>query len=324
MAPWHWDESPLRLREAYPAPAATDRFAVVDVELAGICRTDLEIMRGYTGFRGILGHELVGVVRACSDREWIGQRVTTEINVGCGVCSFCSAGMTQHCTTRGAVGIHGWDGGFASSVLLPVANLVPVPSHMSNATATFAEPFAAALAVLDQVPLLRTAPAIVLGAGKLGLLVAQALRMEGLEVWIHAKHPNQRRAAEALGLSLIDDLCGVQVPLVVDATGRADVVEQAVGMVEPCGTLVLKSTVADSPSIDFTNIVVNEINLVGSRCGDVRQAVAVLGSEEIDLAPLIERSYSLLDGLMAIEHAGRPGALKIFLDPTREPRRSIV
>jgi threonine dehydrogenase-like Zn-dependent dehydrogenase len=307
-----WDGSRLALARdaASPTPAAGD--ALVRVALAGICRTDLEITRGYLQFRGTLGHEWVGRVVAAGDAALVGRRVVGDINFACGRCALCAAGLGRHCPTRRVLGIVGADGAFADLVVVPERNLHLVPDAVSDLAAAFTEPLAAAFEILDQVGPVSGARATVLGAGKLGLLVAQVLARAGADVRVGARHPAQRARAERLGIASGDPVSGAD--LVVDATGTADGLRQALTLVRPRGTIVLKTTVAGEHRLDLAAAVVNEITVVGSRCGRFAPALDALAGGGIAVEPMIDAIVPLDEAVAGFESAATPGAMKILLD----------
>jgi threonine dehydrogenase-like Zn-dependent dehydrogenase len=306
-----WDGSRLALARDVPPPTPAAGDALVRVALAGICRTDLEITRGYLDFRGTLGHEWVGRVVA-GDAALMGRRVVGDINFACGHCPLCAADLGRHCPTRRVLGIVGADGAFADLVAVPGRNLHVVPDGVPDVAAVFTEPLAAAYEILDQVPAVAGARATVLGAGKLGLLVAQALTRAGAEVRLVARHPAQRARADRLGIANGAPIPGAD--LVVDATGAADGLRQALALVRPRGTIVLKTTVAGEHRLDLAPAVVNEITLVGSRCGRFPPALDALARGEIAVEPLIDAMVPLDEAVAGFDRAAAPGALKILLD----------
>jgi len=308
----------LRLDTDYPRPVPGPGEALIQVCLAGICNTDLEILRGYRQFHGVLGHEFVGTVVTCpkaggADAEWIGRRVVGEINVGCGDCVFCRQDTPSQCPSRSAVGILGRDGALAEFLTLPLANLHPVPDSVPDEVALFVEPLAAAVQVLSLVHIRPEERVGVVGDGKLGLLVAQVLATASADVTLIGRHSEKLALAAGWGISI--GRPDHQLDLVVDCTGNPGGLATALDLVRPRGTVVLKSTYNQLAEINLSRVVVDEIQLVGSRCGPFRPALHLLESGKVDVAPLIEARYSLLDGLAALEHAGRRGALKVLVQP---------
>jgi alcohol dehydrogenase len=307
----------LRLDTAYPVPEPGPEESLLKVKLAGICNTDLEITRGYMGFRGVLGHEFVGVVERCADLALVGQRVVGEINCYCGTCSTCLAGNPTHCPQRTTLGIAGRDGTLAEYCLLPVRNLHLVPDAVSDEQAVFVEPLAAALEVLEQVHVKPTQRVVVLGDGKLGLLVAQVLHLSGCDLTVLGRHAGKLANLQRLGIATrtIEGASGIQADIVVDCTGQADGFEAARKMVRPRGTLVLKSTFQGENTVSLTSIVVDEVTLVGSRCGPFAPALRLLAMHLVDVEPLVTATYALEQGLEAIERARTKGALKVLVRP---------
>lgn len=308
----------ISIRHNIPEPNLAKDEAKVQVDLVGICNTDLELVRGYYPFTGIPGHEFVGRIAECTEPSRIGQRVVGEINAACGVCSFCQRGMPRHCSARTVLGIVGRWGAFGEYLTLPLQNLLEVPDEIPTEAAVFTEPVAAACEIIEQLnpePGLRT---LVVGDGKLGLLIAQVLQHHGLKV--HVLGRNQRKAAIAQQLGLAwgtHDTYGSQTfPLVIECTGNQDGFSIAQSLIEPQGTLVLKSTYADKLQIDMAPIVVNEITLVGSRCGPFPMALDLLKEKAVDVAPMIEGTYNLDDGVEAFEKAAQPGILKVLVQTT--------
>ncbi|MBI2358422.1 MAG: alcohol dehydrogenase catalytic domain-containing protein [Deltaproteobacteria bacterium] len=314
MRALNWNGKELSLDPAYPTPAADKSTALLRVRLAGICSTDLQILRGYMEFRGVLGHEMVGDVVE-GPRELVGKRMVGEINFACGRCSFCSRGLGRHCPERRVMGILGADGSFAEYVAVPSENLHPVPDSVSDEEAVFTEPLAAAFEIVGQIEIEAADDVLVLGDGKLGLLCAQVLRLFSPHVTIVGKHEHKLKFLKRLGMrtALLSDWKPPQADVVVEATGSTSGFKTAVEAVRPRGTLVLKSTVAESHSLSLAPLVINEVTVVGSRCGVFPPALEALAQRSVIVTPLIEKVYPLADGLEAVAHAGRPGALKVLL-----------
>lgn len=300
---------------ADPQPGPDE--ALVRVRLAGVCATDLEIVRGYGDHRGVLGHEMVGEVQACaSDPSWEGRRVAAEINVACGSCEPCRRGHGTHCARRRVMGIRGKDGCFAERVAVPVRCLHAVPDRVPDEAAVFTEPLAAALRVLHDVER-EDARIVVLGDGRLGLLVAMALHARGRDVTVQGRHAHKLERARVLGIPtrLAAEPAKREADVVVECTGSTAGLVDALALVRPRGTIVLKSTFAAAPVFDTNRIVVDEIRLVGSRCGPFAEALEDLGSGRIDPTPLVDASYALADGERALRHAATRGTLKVLLRP---------
>ncbi len=315
-----------RLERAQPIPAPAPDEALIRVRLAGVCSTDIEMTRGYKGgFRGVLGHEFVGeVVAAPADAAWVGRRVVGEINISCGDCAMCRRGVRKHCQRRTALGIAGHDGAFAEYVTLPLVNLHAVPDTVADEQAVFVEPLAAAFQVLEQVPITAASRVYVLGAGRLGLLCAMALATTGCDLTVVGRHNDRLRMIPALGAAnvmpaeeaaytaLADNLADV----VVEVTGAAQGIADALRLVRPGGVIVQKSTYAGPPpSFDGNHIVVDEITIVGSRCGPFPRALAALESGAVAVDSLIDALFPLSQGVEALAYAQRPGILKVLLIP---------
>ena len=312
MRALRWDGTRLTLARDFREPVPAAGEALVRVRFAGICRTDLEITRGYLAFRGTPGHEWVGEVVAADDLTWRGARVVGEINLGCGTCAACVSGLARHCPHRRVTGIVEADGALADCLLLPVANLHRVPDAVADRDAVFTEPLAAAFEILDQVPTVAGAHAIVLGDGKLGLLVAQVLAGAGADVVLAGRHQAKLARARALGIRTADPEPGAD--LVVDATGSPEGLVRALALLRPRGTVVLKTTVASEHRLDLAAAVINEVTIVGSRCGRFAPALTALAEGRVAVAPLIDAVYPLDDALTAVAHAARPGTLKVLVD----------
>lgn len=312
MRALRWDGTALALATTVPDPTPAAGEALVRVHLAGICRTDLEITRGYLAFRGTLGHEWVGHVVAADDATLVGTRVVGEINIACGTCATCRAGLCRHCPARRVTGIVGADGAFADFLVAPVANLHRVPDHVPDIDAVFTEPLAAAFEILEQVPPVAGRRAVVLGDGKLGLLVAQVLAAADAAVTLVGRHESKLARARALGVHV-----GMPPPgadLVVDATGSPDGLTAALRIVRPRGTIVLKTTVASEHRLDLAGAVIDEVTIVGSRCGPFAPALAALAAGRVTVAPLVDAVFPLAEGTTAFARAAQPGAFKILLD----------
>jgi threonine dehydrogenase-like Zn-dependent dehydrogenase len=313
------DAGRVRLAGDYPLPVPPAGEVRIRTILAGICNTDLEIVRGYASFCGVLGHEFVGVVESAGDPAGdpvlTGRRVVGEINVACGTCDSCRAGRRTHCLKRTTLGVHGRDGTLAEFFCLPAANLHPVPDELPDRIAVFAEPLAAACEVLDQVHVRPTDRAIVLGDGKLGLLVAQVLALTGCDLTVVGRHEAKLAILAARGITTClggEDLPD-QADLVVECTGQAEGFAAARRLVRPRGTVVLKSTYHGLVQADLSGLAVDEIRLVGSRCGPFSAALRLLAGGLVDVAPLIAAEYPLDEALAAMEHASRRDTLKVLV-----------
>ncbi|NOY89867.1 MAG: alcohol dehydrogenase catalytic domain-containing protein [Deltaproteobacteria bacterium] len=312
-------DSGIRLADVdEPRRGAND--ALLRVRLAGICNTDLEITRGYMDFRGTLGHELVADVLEADDDAWVGARVCAEINFACGECPSCEAGLGRHCPTRRVMGILGAPGCFAERVVVPQANLHRVPDHVRDEAAVFAEPLAAAFEVVEQVEPSIGERALVVGDGKLGLLCAMVLKSEGLATTLVGRHARKRAIAEASGVHAFapELLQEGDFDLVVEATGQASGLSWSMERVRPRGTLALKSTFHGDLKLDTAKLVIDEITLLGSRCGSFERALAALSAGTVDPTPLIDAVHPLSDGVEAMARASAHGSLKHLLDARLE------
>lgn len=314
------DKKKLAVREI-AKPERGDE-ALVRVHLSGICNTDLEIARGYAGFKGTIGHEFVGVVEEAPDDSMVGQRVVGEINAGCGECELCAAGDSRHCAERTVLGIVGRDGAHADYLRLPVKNLLPVPDKILDEHAVFTEPLAAACGIMERVAIKKAHRVAVIGDGKLGLLCAQAIALSGAEVLLIGKHAEKLRIAERRGIETATPKTAAkrkrEFDVVVEASGSPSGFVGALGLLRPRGTLVLKSTF-QGPSkleeIDQARFVVDEIAIVGSRCGRFQPAIDLLKKGAIDIDSLISEEYPLSRGVYAMERAAKKGVLKVLLRP---------
>lgn len=314
MEALYWSGRELSLNASYPTPKADDQTALVKVNLAGICSTDLQIFKGYMDFRGVPGHEFVGSVIE-GPKTLIGKRVVGEINFACGRCEFCRRDLNRHCPNRSVMGILNADGAFAEFVAVPVVNLHVVSASITDEEAVFAEPLAAAFEILEQVQVNPGDAVLVLGDGKLGNLCAQVLRLNGASVTVLGKHPDNLKLIRRFGIRtmLLSDWEHKPFDVVVDATGSASGLQLAMSAVRPRGTLVLKTTIAGEHKVSLAPLVVNEITTVGSRCGPFAPALDALQQRSVSVTPLIEKIYPLSDGIEAVAHAGKPGARKILL-----------
>ena len=310
-----FDNNEARVAEV-AEPQACDESVLVRVSLAGVCNTDLEIVNGYMQFSGILGHEFVGRVEA-GPPEWRGQRVVGEINFACRSCPICAQGLHRHCPSRAVMGMLDADGAFAELVRLPVTNLHPVPDSVADEIAVFTEPLAAAFEILEQTQIEPGSRCVVLGDGKLGLLVAQVMHQAGASVLAVGKHPEKLAILGKRGIAtaLASEWNGELASLVVEATGTADGFARAVAATRPRGTLVLKSTVCERPSLDLSPIVTDEIRVLGSRCGPFPPALRALETGSVDVGSLISHRVALDDAIEGLRKASQPGALKVLIEP---------
>jgi 2-desacetyl-2-hydroxyethyl bacteriochlorophyllide A dehydrogenase len=306
-----------RLVTNHEAPARKPGEARLRMRLAGICDTDLQLARGYMSFRGVLGHEFVGQVVEADDVSWIGRRAVADINAGCGRCQECRENAGHHCSTRTVLGILGRDGALAEELVVPERCLVPVPDHVSDDCAVFAEPLAAAAHVVKELDCSRSEPVVVLGDGKLGQLIARAILAADRRVLVVGHHADKLALAAAAGaetrLESELDSRARGAAVVVEATGSATGVQRAFDLVRPRGCVILKTTVAGPIGLELAPLVIDEVRLVGSRCGSMQQAIRLLSEGRVDPRPLIAAQYPLRQAEEALQHAARPGTLKVLV-----------
>jgi threonine dehydrogenase-like Zn-dependent dehydrogenase len=309
------DQAGVRVAER-PTPRVADDTALVCVSLAGVCRTDLELVKGYMDFRGVLGHEFVGRVVEGPD-EWRGERVVGEINFACRRCELCRANLERHCPSRRVMGILGADGAFAEVVSVPVANLHRVPDAIPDEAAVFCEPLAAAFEILEQVEIDAGERVVVLGDGKLGLLVAQVLDEAGARVLAVGRHARKLAILAARGIETVLEADWTPAPtaLVVEATGRPEGFAKAVAATRPRGTLVLKSTLAERSPVALAPLVIHEITVVGSRCGPFPPALRALEAGDLEVAELVSDRFPLERADEALRRAAEPGVIKVLIEP---------
>jgi len=316
MKALRYENGELRLTEI-DRPNHADE-ALVRITAAGICNTDLEIIRGYANFSGTLGHEFVGVVEASPDKSQPGRRVVGEINVGCGDCEFCQSGDPRHCLNRSVPGIHSRDGAFAEFLSLPPQNLRFVPDTVSDRQAVFTEPLAAACEILDQVEISASHRVAVIGDGKLGQLIARVLATTGCDLILIGKHADKLELAAKAGIKQVEvnqlkiDPSS-RLDFVVEASGAASGLQVALDLVKPRGTIILKSTFHGTVELDAWRIVVNEISVIGSRCGRFEKALKLLEEGRVKVEDLIAGEFQLSDGVAAMAAAQTKGTLKILL-----------
>lgn len=311
----------LSLRDV-PTPRPAPGEALIRVNLAGICGTDRQILKGYAGFQGIPGHEFVGEVAECESESWVGKRVVGEINLPCGQCEWCRRGLGRHCPSRAVMGIVGWPGTFAEFITLPVANLHEVPANVSDQAAVFTEPVAAACEILEQVTIVAGTRAAIIGDGRLGLLIALVLRHSGSDVTVIGRSPTKLSLARSWGFRAIGAQGGMEAnrglfpksfPLVVEATGSPEGLDIALTLIEPRGTVVMKSTFHQPAQFDTAKLVVDEITLLGSRCGNFEKALDLLQAGAIRTEEMISKIFPLAAGVEAFRYLENPGCLKVLL-----------
>ena len=314
------EENGPSLKEvARPEPLADE--ALVRVSLAGICATDLELIRGYMNFRGVLGHEFVGEVAGPEAHPLLGRRVVGEINCGCGSCPWCVSGMERHCPERSVLGILDRPGVFAEYTCLPIRNLHPIPDAVEDDAAVFCEPLAACFEVIEQFPEIVEREVLVIGDGRLGLLQVQVLHTAGARVGLLGRHPEKMALLASCKIPVWSDparaVCseGERWPVVVEATGAAEGFSLAVSKTKPRGVLVLKSTVASEARLNLSSVVVDEITVMGSRCGPFAPAIRALETGAVRTSSMIHGRFALRNAPEAFEKAREKGIIKVLLRP---------
>ena len=307
----------LGARDDVSRPVPPPGEALVRVRLSGICNTDLEMVKGYYPFTGVPGHEFVGEVVSADAAEWVGRRVVGEINASCGTCATCRAGRRTHCPTRTVLGIKGRGGAMAECLTLPVENLHVVPDHVADEVAVFTEPLAAALQVQAQVAIGPGVRVVVIGDGKLGQLVARTLALSGCGLTVVGRHPRKlaRLGDRGIATCAAGDLPSREADVVVECTGSPGGLALARDAVRPRGTIVLKSTYHGETSLNLSGIVVDEVTLVGSRCGPFAPALALLAGGTLDVTDMVDDRFALADGVRAFGRAAEPGVLKVLIRP---------
>jgi alcohol dehydrogenase len=307
-------DSSLTLRDDYPEPRPATDEALIRVRMAGICGTDIELARGYMGYRGVLGHEFVGEVAAAGSAALTGKRIVGEINCPCRRCALCVANLGRHCPNRTVLGILGRDGAFADYLLLPERNLLELPDMIPDELGVFVEPIAAAYEIVEQVSLARNEKILILGDGRLGAIVALVLWSEAYDPIIGGHHVEKLDLLSALGLKVrLEEHLEKNFDVVIDCTGDAQGLKRALELVRPRGRVVLKTTAATPTDLNLAPVVINEISIIGSRCGRFAPAVEALSSGRIDPRPLISAVYPLDDGLTAFKAASDPHNFKVLL-----------
>ena len=313
MKALQWNGAELRLNHV-PLPRRQKNECLLKILCAGVCNTDLEILRGYHQFHGTLGHEFIGLVEESDDESLVGRTVVCDINCACNICEICRSGQPHHCPNRVTIGINGKDGAFAEFINVPRHNLVPLPATLAHDRAVFAEPVAAALEILEQVSCSAGEQVAVIGDGKLGLLITMCLVINGQDVTLIGHHPEKFSLLEGFPVRFYQTPPAGKYSLVVEASGNSSGFETAISLTAARGTLVLKSTYAHGFEFNPAPIIVNEITLVGSRCGPMSKAVALLDSGKIKPERLIEKRYPLSDSVAAINYAKRKGVLKVLIE----------
>jgi len=305
----------LIYRDDYPKPEPMNGEALIRVTHAGICNTDLEIMKGYMNFTGIPGHEFVGVVESSVSEELNGRRVTGEINLACGDCHYCRNNMRNHCTERSVLGIYNKDGVFAEFITLPVSNLHFIPDSVSDQEAVFTEPLAAAYEILEQVNITSDDSVCIIGDGKLGLLVGQVLSLTGCRLILLGKHENKLTVIKSKGIrtGYAKNIKEREFDIVIDCSGSQTGTDTALNIVKPGGKIILKTTLAEKRSVDLNSVVIHELTLTGSRCGPFLPAIKAIEDGKVDVTCLVSGLFSLEDGVKAFNYASRKDVLKVII-----------
>ena len=304
------------LRTDYPDPSPVAGETIVRVRLAGICGTDLELARGYMSYHGVPGHEFVGEVSETQSPVLTGRRVVGEINAACRRCAWCNAGLARHCPNRTVLGIAGRDGAFAEFLRLPDENLVPLPDSVPDELGVFVEPVAAIYEIFEQTKLKSEATLAVLGDGRLGALAALVLRAEGYAPLLVGHHREKLDRLASFGINVqLEDEVAPGFEAAIDCTGAASGLERALAIVRPRGTIILKSTAAGSAPINLAPAVINEVTIIGSRCGRFAPALAALACGKVDPRPLISKVFALDDAPAAFATAARSPNFKVLLKP---------
>jgi threonine dehydrogenase-like Zn-dependent dehydrogenase len=316
----------LELRTDLPVPVPGPGEALIKIMAAGICNTDKEIVRGYMDFKGIPGHEFVGVVSLADDPDIVGKRVVGEINCPCAVCPICLEGKGNHCRDRTTLGISGRDGAFAEYMTLPVANLHFIPDTLPLYSAVFIEPLAACFRITEQVHINPQHRVAVLGDGKLGLMVAQVMRLNGCVLLAVGRYSHKLKILDRLGIRTVMEKNlerDERFDVVIESTGSPEGFYLARSLVDPAGTIVQKSTYLESLKVDISSLVVDEINVIGSRCGPFEPAIRALIRGLVNVQELIDRRFPLEMGLQAFEYAMRDEALKVILEMKTYPAEGL-
>lgn len=313
-----FDET-LKYVTDYNTPKMDSNEALIKISMVGICNTDLEITKGYMGYKGILGHEFVGIVEEVEnpkDKNLIGKRVVGEINLGCGNCNWCNQGLSRHCPNRSTLGILNKEGCFAQYLTLPVSNLLVVPDSIPDEVAVFTEPLAAALEILEQLHIKPYEKVAVLGDGKLGLLIALALNASNIDINLIGKHQNKLDIAKNQGINteLLSDIkIEKKYDVVIEATGSVSGFQTSIALVKPRGVLVLKSTIASEKDLNLAPVVIDEITILGSRCGQFAPALRLMEKNIINFSPLISKILPFKQAIEGFELNRKKDTIKILL-----------
>ncbi len=306
----------LSFEKNYPSPVPGKGESLIGVKMAGVCATDKEIISGYMDFKGVPGHEFVGIVKESENKELLGRRVVGEINIGCGKCTWCERGESNHCPTRSVLGILNKDGAFAELLTIPNKNLHIIPDSITNEEAVFVEPIAAAFEIIEQLGEMDDKRVAILGDGKLGILTAKVLSLTGADLTLVGKHPGKLDIVSDLDIHriLLDELKETYFDVAIDCTGSSGGLAVAINITKPRGTIVVKTTVSGSRVVDTNSVVINELTIIGSRCGPFLPAIKALECKLIDVKPLITKLMPLDDGKSAFKEAQKKGVLKILID----------
>lgn len=309
----------LKFHKDHPVPEPSENEALIKISMTGICNTDIEITKGYTGFKGVIGHEFVGIVEKINgkDRSLLGKRIVGEINCGCGKCEYCKKGLKNHCPDRKVLGIVNKDGAMAEYITLPLENIHIVPDSISDEEAVFIEPLAAAFEITRQVKIGADDKILIMGDGKLGLLISLALHISHQNLILTGRHENKLQIAKDKGIeTILFNKLSIKkdYDIVVDATGSAEGFEAALKLVKPRGIIILKSTVAAKKEMNLSTVVVDEITVIGSRCGPFEPALDALSKRLIDVKPLITEIFPFDKAREAFERAISKDALKNIID----------
>jgi len=304
----------LKLLDNVSIPRKPDE-ALIRITMAGVCNTDLEIIKGYMGFKGILGHEFIGIVEESNNKDFIGKRVCGEINCPCGNCYFCKNNMPTHCPNRTVLGIFNRDGVFCEYTTLPEKNLYVLEDYIEDEVAVFVEPIAAAYEILEQISIKPTDNIIILGDGKLGLLIAKVISLFTKNLLVVGKHENKLNILKNTGINtkLLDQIDNLTANIIIESTGSPQGISLALNTVCPRGTIVLKTTIADNFNINLSKAVINEINIIGSRCGPFKPAIKALKNNLIDVKPLITEIFDFDNAIEAVKKAQQKDSLKVLL-----------
>ena len=305
------------IHKEVPQPIPSPGEALIKVHKSGICNTDLELIRGYMNFEGIPGHEFVGRVVESADSEWIDKRVVGEINISCGACAYCLSGRKEHCPSRDVLGILRKNGSFAEYLTLPIRNLHILPESVSDTDAVFVEPLAAACRILEQVAIVEGMSVAVLGDGKLGLLSAQVVRLKTSRVVCFGKHSEKLNRLRGMGIQIHEGAVegGERAfDVVVEATGVPSGIDLAIQLVKPEGRVVIKSTFEGDSPVDISKIVVDELILIGSRCGPFPKAIQLLEGKRVRVEDLVDSVFRLEQAAEAFSSARSPETVKVLFN----------